>query len=136
MKGGADGFGAGIGRAADKAVGIPGGHHQGGEVKRTAGDGRRFHLGEPLGATALVVERFITGEPGARGGVVGFDQDGLQQVFALQARDRGLHAGIVTFREHDARARRQLAQALGLGSDEGFGGLWNSHANSTIVTRC
>ena len=131
MQGGADGFGGSVGSTADKAVSIARSHHQRGEVKRSPRNGCGLHLRDSLGATALVVERFITREPGAGGGIAGFDENRLQQLFALEARHRSLHSGIVAFGEDDARLRLQLAQALGLGSDEGFSGFWNSHANSS-----
>src|ERR1017187_10237285 len=101
-----------IDRAADAAIGIACPHHQRSEVQRLLGHRRGFHLRDPLGSPALVVQRGIlfhqrrvrridklhalrrVGRPGA-------DQHGFDHAFPRQARRRLQHARVRAFGERD-----------------------------------
>ena len=101
-----------IDRAADAAIGIACPHHQRSEVQRLLGHRRGFHLRDPLGSPALVVQRGIlfhqrrvrridklhalrrVRRPGA-------DQHGFDHAFPRQARRRLQHARVRAFGERD-----------------------------------
>ena len=121
MESGADGVGGRIGGAADEAVGVTGGDHEGGVEEGGTDDGAGFEFGDAFGAAAFVVEAPVAVVLGA------VDEDGFEELFAAEAVGGGEDAGIGAFGEEDAAAGPEGADLFDLLSEEALGGGGEGH---------